>query len=437
MSGEGEAMAGELRPGRCPVCAEPIPPQPWRCQRCETPHHAECAEYFGGCAIFGCRDGHPPERIEAKTWPVTVQALQKFVRLRRFQIACLCGAALSLPAFSLLGALELWLGRIPPFLFLPCSLGLFASGFKATSARPELRVCESYQYMAMFRDGGDGRLGVNAMRMLLHLMVLYLGVTAVRATPTFSFPFHALVLHPQGGLSGKLPGGGLGEAPSPSPAPSTASTPAASAPSPAPSMNPASSPSVNSQFPPPTRPLGGDPAKPPAASPNDGLPLPSVPPVVEQKFPHGVPSSGEVLEVGGLKFPKGMVVRERDGHVHLVAKFFEFTLGEPGKDNYLRGRLSVTPGVGVRDGVIGFPVFAGVSKEKDYFRLMVINGNANAATYLEQWAGQITVRFDDGTELKSGDKLLTGKVPKGAKSVTFVSIEFDGGREARAVLQWP
>lgn len=38
----------------CPVCACPIEGDPVTCPRCATPHHADCWEYSGGCAIFGC-----------------------------------------------------------------------------------------------------------------------------------------------------------------------------------------------------------------------------------------------------------------------------------------------------------------------------------------------------------------------------------------------
>jgi hypothetical protein len=41
-------------PFRCPVCAS-AGPGPWvRCRSCETPHHADCARYAGGCGVYGC-----------------------------------------------------------------------------------------------------------------------------------------------------------------------------------------------------------------------------------------------------------------------------------------------------------------------------------------------------------------------------------------------
>src|SRR5688572_24640795 len=50
---------------RCPVCANAIGGAARACTRCATPHHADCWEYSGGCAIYGCvetpaADGPPP-----------------------------------------------------------------------------------------------------------------------------------------------------------------------------------------------------------------------------------------------------------------------------------------------------------------------------------------------------------------------------------------
>jgi hypothetical protein len=41
--------------GECPVCANPLGIDARRCPACATPHHSDCWDYFGGCAIYGCR----------------------------------------------------------------------------------------------------------------------------------------------------------------------------------------------------------------------------------------------------------------------------------------------------------------------------------------------------------------------------------------------
>jgi hypothetical protein len=45
---------------RCPVCNGEVAASDARpCPRCDTPHHAECWDYVGDCAIFGCRPALP------------------------------------------------------------------------------------------------------------------------------------------------------------------------------------------------------------------------------------------------------------------------------------------------------------------------------------------------------------------------------------------
>lgn len=40
--------------GECPVCASALDSSLHRCPTCGTPHHRDCWDYFGGCAIYGC-----------------------------------------------------------------------------------------------------------------------------------------------------------------------------------------------------------------------------------------------------------------------------------------------------------------------------------------------------------------------------------------------
>ena len=58
--------ANEQREIKCPVCSTVIVGQYRTCERCNTPHHIDCWDYCGGCAIFACRCT-PAERKELAT----------------------------------------------------------------------------------------------------------------------------------------------------------------------------------------------------------------------------------------------------------------------------------------------------------------------------------------------------------------------------------
>ena len=48
------ADVGNVNRPNCPVCSTAIDDSPRVCERCSTPHHEDCWEYVGDCAIFGC-----------------------------------------------------------------------------------------------------------------------------------------------------------------------------------------------------------------------------------------------------------------------------------------------------------------------------------------------------------------------------------------------
>lgn len=53
---EVNATAPKFTSATCQVCGTPPDPKETViCDRCGAPHHAECWEYNGGCAIFGCK----------------------------------------------------------------------------------------------------------------------------------------------------------------------------------------------------------------------------------------------------------------------------------------------------------------------------------------------------------------------------------------------
>jgi len=43
---------------RCQVCGESIVLDRIECRRCETPHHRDCWDYNGRCAVYGCGESH-------------------------------------------------------------------------------------------------------------------------------------------------------------------------------------------------------------------------------------------------------------------------------------------------------------------------------------------------------------------------------------------
>jgi hypothetical protein len=55
----GESV--EQLTGRCPICAQGLREPLIRCDRCRAPHHRDCWEYLGRCAVFGC-DPKPRRR---------------------------------------------------------------------------------------------------------------------------------------------------------------------------------------------------------------------------------------------------------------------------------------------------------------------------------------------------------------------------------------
>jgi len=67
--------------GRCPVCATALQGEVVDCERCGTPHHAECFQYVGHCAIFGCHQ-------EARTARVAEQGTEHlglWLTIHRYQ----------------------------------------------------------------------------------------------------------------------------------------------------------------------------------------------------------------------------------------------------------------------------------------------------------------------------------------------------------------
>jgi hypothetical protein len=48
-------VSGENGPGLCPVCAAAMEEAVVHCDKCRTPHHAECWTYVGQCSTYACK----------------------------------------------------------------------------------------------------------------------------------------------------------------------------------------------------------------------------------------------------------------------------------------------------------------------------------------------------------------------------------------------
>ena len=120
----------------CPVCGTSIESNPFYCARCETPHHQDCWEYLGGCAVFGCEPGS--ERLPAtqQEWSLLERSAQRALWFYRAYVFSLLGigvgAAYSfvhglLPSFFDFGSAGIFtlVFNILPSLFLLICLMTF------------------------------------------------------------------------------------------------------------------------------------------------------------------------------------------------------------------------------------------------------------------------------------------------------------------------
>lgn len=49
-------MAQVIHEAVCRVCGDEIVTDMVFCRRCKTPHHLECWQYYGACAVYGCQE---------------------------------------------------------------------------------------------------------------------------------------------------------------------------------------------------------------------------------------------------------------------------------------------------------------------------------------------------------------------------------------------
>jgi len=64
---------------RCPVCATLVGADPIHCTRCENPHHRDCWEFSGGCAIFGCERRWREVAVPLSGWDELQQDTRQWI----------------------------------------------------------------------------------------------------------------------------------------------------------------------------------------------------------------------------------------------------------------------------------------------------------------------------------------------------------------------
>ena len=104
----------------CPVCATVIKEEPRLCERCETPHHQDCWDYAGGCALFGCRPG---KRAIVRNESVDlIASMNKWMWAYRAYSKCFTMTACTLSLVYLLGVSMVLISGFFPTNFLALSL---------------------------------------------------------------------------------------------------------------------------------------------------------------------------------------------------------------------------------------------------------------------------------------------------------------------------
>ena len=125
--------AENLMTSKCPVCSTQINEEPKVCQRCFTPHHQDCWDYCGECAVFAC---NLPETKRnkfrlSKESSVLISSIRKWIMYQEFTAILLLSvglinaliplfllAAIPIPFIGILGAIPAIFLSIPAVLFV-------------------------------------------------------------------------------------------------------------------------------------------------------------------------------------------------------------------------------------------------------------------------------------------------------------------------------
>lgn len=94
----------------CPVCGEPPEHDSVACPQCGTPHHADCWDYAGHCALYACEAvrARPASPLSRRIWnwfasltrPTNPDRAMPFGRAIALGMAGLIGTSAVLPTFA-------------------------------------------------------------------------------------------------------------------------------------------------------------------------------------------------------------------------------------------------------------------------------------------------------------------------------------------------
>ena len=109
-------LEGEKNKANCPVCGCHCEDEPHVCDRCHTPHHQECWDYSGGCAIFGCDEKRWHSSATSTDLTVVKDSVEKWINLYRGHWYSLCAAVGGTVIVMGSVTLPVWGYRLPTLL---------------------------------------------------------------------------------------------------------------------------------------------------------------------------------------------------------------------------------------------------------------------------------------------------------------------------------
>jgi hypothetical protein len=109
-------IEGAKNKANCPVCGCHCEDEAHICDRCHTPHHQECWDYSGGCAIFGCDEKRWQRSATSTDLTVVKDSVEKWINLYQGHWYSLCAAVGGTVIVMGSVTLPVWGYRLPAIL---------------------------------------------------------------------------------------------------------------------------------------------------------------------------------------------------------------------------------------------------------------------------------------------------------------------------------